>query len=582
MSRLLLSALLCAWLLGGAGPAAAERGEDGMLRLLFWQAPTTLNPHWADASKDWAASRIVYEPLASVDVEGHLVPFLAAEIPSLDNGGVAANGRSVTWKLKQGVQWADGEPFTADDVLFTYKYINNPEVGATSGSAYEAVDRVEAIDDHTVTIHFKDVNPAWSLPFVGRTGMIIPRHLFQPYSGENAKDAPPNRLAVGTGPYRVASFEAEDLLIIGDDVVNTIKIVYEINPYYREPDKPHFARVELRGGGDARIAAKAVFEDGTVDYAQNLQVDIATLERLETLGKARLIFPQAASVERIVLNFTDPNRQTTDGERSSVKFPHPILSDRRVRQALALAIDREAISALYGRAGPLTSNLLVAPKIYASPNTSWKGDLRQAAALLDEAGWVDSNGDGVRDKNSMPLRLVLLTSVNDVRQRAQEIIREDLRKIEPKIADASVLYGPVSESTNTWRHFYADLQMYSWWNNNPEPDDYMRQWLCSEAMQKANNWSTTNNARYCNPAYDALYERMSTELDPNQRRTLLIAMNDLLIEDVALIPLVERRNPFGISTQIALGRDPTPWDLTVWDIADWRRRQPRRAEREWK
>jgi peptide/nickel transport system substrate-binding protein len=573
----ILHALLWALLLLRAGPAAAERGEDGTLRLLLWQAPTIVNPHLSTGTKDQLASRIVYEPLASVDADGALVPFLAAEIPSRENGGVAADGRSVTWKLKQGVQWADGEPFTADDVVFTYEYITDSEVGAATGFTYERVERVEAIDDHTVRVQFKDINPAWALPFVGPTGMIIPRHIFAPDVGPNARKAAANRMAIGTGAYRVASFKEEDVLIVGDDVVSTTQIVYEANPHYREPDKPHFARVELRGGGDARTAAEAVFEDGTVDYAYNVQVDIAELEALEALGQARLVFPPTASVERIMMNFTDPNRATADGERANLAFPHPILSDPRVRQALALAIDRESIAALYGRAGPLTSNLLIAPKTYASPNTSWAYDLDRAAALLDEAGWIDSDGDGIRDKDGMPLRLVFQTSVNDVRQQTQEIVRSALAaigvEIEPKIIDASIFFGPVTDNTSTtFRHFYADLQMFSWANNNPEPDDYLRQWLCAEAAQKANGWAAANAARYCNPAYDALYERASSELDPNQRRALLIAMNDLLIEDVALIPLVERRTPFGLSNRIALGREPTAWDVDVWDIVDWRRR----------
>jgi peptide/nickel transport system substrate-binding protein len=122
-----------------ATPTAAAtptgRGAGDTLQLLVWQAPTILNPHLATGQKDWAASRIVYEPLASFDEKGELIPFLAAEIPSLDNGDVAADGKSVTWHLKQDVKWSDGEPFTAADVLFTYQFISNPDTKATTTSA---------------------------------------------------------------------------------------------------------------------------------------------------------------------------------------------------------------------------------------------------------------------------------------------------------------------------------------------------------------------------------------------------------------------------------------------------------------
>ncbi len=178
--------------------AGAQGARGDTLRLFYWQAPTIVNPHLSPGTKDLSASRIVYEPLASFDARGALVPFLAAEIPSLENGGVAADGKSVTWRLKQGVKWADGTPFTADDVLFTYRYIINPEVGATSASSYDQVKSVQVIDDHTVRVEFHDVNPAWAQPFVGVKGMIIPEHIFAPFNGSNAADAPANVIAVGT------------------------------------------------------------------------------------------------------------------------------------------------------------------------------------------------------------------------------------------------------------------------------------------------------------------------------------------------------------------------------------------------
>ena len=125
-----------------------------------------------------------------------------------------------------------------------------------------------------------------------------------------------------------------------------------------------------------------------------------------------------------MINFTDPDRENEDGERSSVEFPHPFLSDKRVRQALVLSVDREAIKELYGKTGRVAKNLLISPSNYASPNTTWTYDLDQAAALLDEAGWADSDDNGVRDKDGVALSLVFQTSVNSVRQETQEIIKQ--------------------------------------------------------------------------------------------------------------------------------------------------------------
>lgn len=567
--------ILCFLFILASNVAAEKRGACGSLRLLFWQAPTTTNPHLSIGIKDHSASRIVYEPLATFDADGGLIPLLAAEIPTPENGGVTADGRSVTWKLKPNLKWADGKPFTADDVLFTFEYASNAKVGATSRAIYRVVRKVEVIDDLTVKLHFKEVNPAWALPFVGVNGMIIPRHLFGKYAGANAQDAPANLKGIGTGAYRVVAFTEEDILIIGEDVVSTIKIVYEPNPFFREPDKPCFERVTLQGGGDALTAATAVFRDGVVDYGYNLQVGADILQKLESRGKGVLVVPPTAKTERIMINFSDPNRETADGERSSIKYPHPLLTDKRVRQAISLGIDRKAISKLYGKVGSVATNILISPARYNSPNTTWGFNLEKAASILDQAGWIDTDGDGIREKNGVRLSMVFQTSVNSVRQKTQQIIKKDLESIgfgvELKIIDASIFFGPVRENTNTRRHFYSDLEEFTFNNKSPDPGAYLRAWTCEAIAQKANNWSAPNWSRYCNPEYDALYGQSKTELDPQKRRRFIVQMNDFLINDYAVIPLVDRSSAFGISNDLA-GIDPTPWDVDVWNIKDWRRK----------
>ncbi|TIL94675.1 MAG: peptide ABC transporter substrate-binding protein [Mesorhizobium sp.] len=572
--RLLL--LMVATLVVGLPQPAQPTELDGdPLRLLLWQTPSTLNPHQAPGIKDQTASRIVYEPLASFDAEGRLVHFLAAEIPSLENGQVAPDGRSVTWKLRPGIKWSDGVPFTAKDVLFTYQYIVNEDVGSSSAGSYKSVAKVEALDNLTVKVTFKDVNPAWSLPFVGVQGMIIPEHVFGQYNNKDAASAPANLAPVGTGPYRLKEFRTEDVLLIGEDVVNTVKIIFEPNPEYRDRDSLAFKQVTLQGGGDARTAANAVSE-GIVDYAWNLQVGEADLRSLETKGVGRVELYWGSYVERIMLNFTDPRRETADGERASVEFPHPILTDRRVRQALAAAVDRRKAAELHGRSGRATANLLVAPAAFASPNTKWEFNLDKARALLDEAGWRDTDGDGVRDKDGVPLALVFQTSINPVREATQDFIKADFGsigvRVENKLIDSSIFLGSSPDNTNTRRHFYADLEEFAYGNKGPDPGSYMIGWTCAEAAQKKNNWSGTNWARYCNPEYDALFQASATEVDPEKRGALFMAMNDLLIADAAVIPLIEWAYTSGLRNDIA-GYDPTPWDAETWDIAKWHRKK---------
>lgn len=550
-----------------------ERGAGGTLSVYYWQAPTIVNPHLSAGTKDLSASRITYEPLASFDADGTLVPFLAAEIPTLENGGVARDGLSVTWKLRPGVLWSDGEPFTADDVRFTFEYASNPDVRSTSAATYAGVERVEVVDTLTVTVHFKDVQPAWAIPFTGVQGMILPRHVFEAWNGPTAQDAPENLKPVGTGPYRVVEFSAEDVIVVGGKAVNTTRIVYEANPYYRDAAKPFFEHVELRGGGgDANFAAELI-RDGVADFAWNLVVGEETFAEIEAAGKVVAV-SFGAFVERIMLNFTDPRAATADGERSSVQFPHPFLTDKRVRQAISMGVDREAITALYGRAGKLATNLIVSPTSVASPNTTFRYAPDVASTLLDEAGWRDTDGDGIRDKGGQRLELLYQTSINPVRQAAQEIVKNALDpigvRIELKNIDSSIFLGPPENTTETRRQFYADLEQFAFSNKNPDPQAYLQGWTCGDAAQKANNWSLSNWARYCNPDFDAMFAELRTVIDPDERRELIVRMNDFLVEDAALIPLVHQAEASGLAPDIR-GLDVTPWDVEVWNIGDWTR-----------
>lgn len=536
--------------------------NDDTLRLLWWQAATILNPHLASGNKDWDASRITYEPLATFNREGELVLFLAAEVPSVENGAVSPDGLSVTWKLKEGVKWSDGEPFSAEDVKFTFDYISDPATGATSAASYSAVESVEVIDELTVKLNFKEPNPAWSEPFVGYDGQILPKHIFGDYIGAEARNAPANLMPVGTGPYRVVEFKPGDV------------VFYEANPYFREEGKPYFARVELKGGGDAASAARAVLQTGDVDFAWNLQVESQILEQLAKDGVGEILFSPSGSSERLVLNPTDPYTEV-NGERSSVEAPHPFFSDKRVRQAFSFAIDRDTIAKqLYGLSGYATSNLLFEPPIYESPNTSYEFNLEKATALLDEAGWVDSDGDGVRDKDGKKLSILFQTSVNPIRQKTQEIIKGSLTKIgfevELKSIDSSVFFSSDAGNPDTMSHFYADVQMFTTGNGSPDPNSSMLEWVCWEIAQQSNQWSGRNLSRWCNPEFDELYNQARAELDPEKRAQLFIQMNDILIEDVAIIPLVRRTFPTGASKTLA-GVELTPWDSNVWSIKDWTR-----------
>lgn len=539
-------------------PTSEATAEGGTVKLLYWQAPTTLNPHLSPGSKDREAASPILEPLAAYNADEELEPILAAEIPTVENGGISDNSQTVIWKLKEGVLWSDGEAFTADDVVFTYNFITTPEVGATSGEFYGDVESVEAVDDSTVKITFKGPNPAPLSPFVGGSGMILPEHIFKDYLGANARSAPGNTAPVGTNAYQVKEFRAGDT------------IVYEPNPNFRG-EAPAFDQVEIKGGGDAVSAARAVLQTGEADFAWNVQAEPAVLAGLEAGGQGEMTYVPKPMMERIYINFSDPNTEV-NGERSQKDTPHPFLSEKAVREAIALSIDRETITEqLYGEAGSVATNFLVLPERYTSPNTDYEYNLEKAAALLDEAGWKDTNGDGVRDKDGVELSLLFTSSVNPVRQKTQEIIKQNLESIgmsvEIKSVEAGVYFGD-STNPDSVNQFNADLQLFAFDSETPEPDSYMQLYSCDQIAQKENQWSNENSSRYCNPEYDALLEQLGSETDPEKRIDLFVQMNDLLIEDVALIPLVQRSDGYAIASSLT-NTEFTPWASSTWKLDSW-------------
>jgi peptide/nickel transport system substrate-binding protein len=272
MAGMMLSHAGVAWAQAASNYKPTKAGGGGALKLLFWQAPTLLNPHFAVGTKDQEASSMFYEPLARWDGDGNLVPILAAEAPSMQNGGLADDGKSVVWKLKRGVTWHDGKPFTADDVVFNWEYAKDPGTAAVSIASYKDIV-VEKVDDFAIRIKFEKPTPFWANAFVGNFGMVIPKHLFEAYKGDKSRDAPNNLTPVGTGPYKFVDFKPGDL------------VRGALNPSYHVKNRPYFDTIEMKGGGDAVSAARAVLQTGEYDYAWNLQVEDEILKKLEEGGK---------------------------------------------------------------------------------------------------------------------------------------------------------------------------------------------------------------------------------------------------------------------------------------------------------
>ena len=542
--------------------------EEKTLTLLYWQAPSVPGSYLSAGTKDVDAGAITLDPLAKYDPDGNLVPALAAEIPTLENGGFSGDLTSITWKLKEGLKWSDGSDMSAEDVVFTWRYCVNEETGCTGKSSFDGIASVEALDSLTVKITFEAPTPYPYQAFVGAGAPIISRAQFADCIGAAAATCDAQNTApLGTGPYRIIDFKANE------------QAVYERNPFYRGPS-PYFDRVVLRGGGDAISAARAVMERGEADYAWNIQVEPEVLAGLEEAGLATVIVAYTSLVERIVLNQTNPAPALGDdrSEYLEGQNPHPFLSFKPIRRAMSLAIDRSRIAEdLYGFAAEPTCNLLTGPPNYDS--TANDGCLPQdidgANRLLDDNNVLDTDGDGIREYNGAPLRITYQTSTNAIRQDTQALVRDWWRQIgiETELIhhDASVFFGgdPVADREASYRRFFADVQMYAN-GSGIDPQQSLSGALCKHIPTRENNWAFGNIPRSCNPEYDSLYAQLEqTQIGP-EREALVKRMHDMDVQGYYEIPLVER-GAVSAHLNTLQGIRINGWDSELWNIAEWRR-----------
>ena len=563
-----LTGPLAAQMLRASGVAAqpkapafnpTKRGGGGHLKTLWWQAPTLLNPHFANGTKDQDASRIFYEPLAGFDPDGNITPILAAEVPSVSAGTLAKDLTSVTWRLKKDVAWHDGKAFTADDVVFNYEFVSDPATAAVTSGAYREISKIEKLDSHTVKLTFNKPQPFWSDAFCGNRGMIIPRHHFQAFRGAKSREAPANLKPVGTGAYRCVDFKPGDI------------VKGELNASYHISNRPFFDTLEMKGGGDAASAARAVLQTGEYDYAWNMQVEDDILRRLEQGGRGRVNIWPTGNPEHIQCNFSDPWTEV-EGERAHPKSMHPFLSDPAVRQALNLLVDRAAVQEqIYGRQGQTSANFLNAPSRFSSKNNRWEFNVDKANAVLDAAGWK-RGADGIRAKDGKRLKMLYQTSINAPRQKNQQIVKQAAAKtgmeLELKSVVASVFFSSDPANPDTFPHFFADLQMYNTTMTAPDPQYFMNQFCSWEAASRANKYQGRNPTRFRNEEYDKTYRAAEGEVNPVKRAALFIKMNDIVIQNVVVIPVLWRNGVSASSLQLA-GMDLTGWDSTFWRLPYW-------------
>ncbi|MBW4982082.1 peptide ABC transporter substrate-binding protein [Mameliella sp. CS4] len=546
-------------------PAAfAERASDGDVKIIYWQAPSILNPFLSGGTKDVESSSMIIEPLARYNENGELVPWLVDEIPTVANGGVSEDLTQITWKLTPGILWSDGSPLTSEDVKFTYEYCTHPEGGCAQVTKFEGVTSVETPDESTIVVTFEGPTPNPYGPFVGGESPILQKAQFENCVGAAASTCTEQNFnPIGTGPFVVTEFKPNDV------------ITMKANDNYRDPAKPAFATVTFKGGGSAAAAGTAVMETGEFDYAWNLQLAPDVIAKMEAGGMGVPVAGFGPLLERIMLNNTNPDPALGPDERSVIR-PHPFLGDPAVYKAMSMAIDRNLLVEIgYGQAGRVSCSWVPAPAAFAADIEGCDvQDIEGAKKMLDDAGIVDTDGDGIREKDGVPLSIVYQTSVNAVRQDFQALIKDWWEQIgmevELRSVDASVFFGGDPGSPDTFQKFYADVEMYANTFNGTDPQAYLGNGLCDKAPRPETQWQGENISRFCDEEYDALHKKLSETADMAERQRIGRELSRMAFERGGMIPLVHRGRLSAHSNSLG-GVKLNVWDSELWNVADWYR-----------
>lgn len=549
------------------GTEGLERGSQGELRILWWQAPTVLNPHLgADAGYQF-----VMEPMLAYFPDNSIQPILLAETPTVENGALAEDLSEVTLTLREGLVWSDGEPVTADDIRFTWQWILEPGNGSTSYEQWNLIEDIEVVDDLHARVVFRAPAVNWFDPFTSnRLGAILPAHVFD--NDPTNRNDPFQTAPIGTGPYVLEEFRPND------------QGTYVVNERYREPDKPYFSRILVRGGGDPAAAGRAVLQTGDFDFAWNVQADPSVIQNLRDTGEfGDLLMTTGTTVEALYFQFADPHTEV-DGQRSQKDTPHPVLTDPAVREAVSLAINRELIAReFYGDESLANNDILTGVEFWGSGNNPWEYNPEKAAQVLEDAGWT-LNDDGVREKDGQTLALQIAASSNAVRQQTQAVLKSDLDAIGFRIdipaVDGTIFFDTTAGNDQNYQHFYWDMAI---WSQEPAtliPLVFMSNWYAGEngsnISQQENDWQLANVQRWQNEQYDEMFEQLRVATTMEEAQQLLSGMNDLLIQERVMVPIVVRAFFTGISNRllvdnIAFGEGAFSgyfWNIQNWVLAE--------------
>lgn len=532
-------------------PSASAGAAGGIVTVGLYQEPDNLNPYLAVQTASRLVRQVALEGLLKADPSGSYVPGLAEEVPTVENGGISADGLTITYKLKSGLTWSDGDPVTAGDVKFTWDLIMDPASKVNSQTGYDKIESIETPDDTTVVVTFKEMYAA-ALSLFSVKDAILPAHVLQ---GKPLDGADFNRMPEGTGPFMITEWTSAD------------SIIADKNPNFREDGKPLLDRIVFKIIPSNEVGS-AQIRSGEIDILWNLTE--AQIPEFEAISDISLQVTPSSNIEYLGLNLSE--RGTADPSK-----PHPILGDQAVREALASAIDRTPIvdDLLNGKTEVATSPIglgWAAPEGIEVPPY----DPEKSKSLLEGAGWTDGDGDGIREKGGVKLSLEISTPAgNQLRELTEQLLQEQFKAVGIDLVinnvPAATLFGNWGENGKLKRGDFDIVE--DTWGADLDPDDFLSTLFTSDQIPTAENegegW---NFFRLKDPALDAAIAEGRSSLEQDVRKAAYKTAAERIAANVIYIPLYKRSVIDAFRTTVS-GQAPNPWSEFTWNAQDWSKTQ---------
>ena len=531
--------------------------SGGTVTLALSSEPDTLNPYLASQRAAAEVHIFVLEGLLSVNEKGEFFPVLATAVPTKENGGVSADGLTITYHLKPNVTWSDGVPFTCDDVKFTWQTVADPNSGAVATAGYDKIESVSCPDPLTAVIKYKTFYAAYLVPF----WTVLPRHATGAPT-EMAKWAF-NRKPIGTGPFKISEW------VTGDH------ITLVRNEHYRDAaqGKPYLDQVVIRFVPSTEVALQ-LLQTGDVTVVSDVSE-----QNLPQLTKSPdIVIGSAPSQrsERLVLNLGDPSVDAPN----PIDQHHPILADARVRQALELAINKQEIvdHLLNGKGAVGTNDLGLGWARCPTPPSEFNPD--KARQLLDDAGWkVGSDGIRVAQsaqfaKDGTRLHLKMQGPTGDaIREQVEQILVGEWKQVG---VDVSIENAPTAALFGTWssggiaRHGKFDLLIYTTGLPIVDPQDFVEGYFASWNIPDASNHGAGYNySRWIDTTADDAIKVAGSTADMTARRDAYCQVMQQVVKERPLIYLYARQAIFAYRSSLQ-GWVTNVWKNMGWNAADWK------------